>query len=188
MDSGATIAIARLDHVKSMGFQVYPNNQIAKLADNETFAKSVGEIHETFTRNNCSVKFDAIILEKCWAPLVGGNNFTVDNDIQQDRVNKTITIRRKHVFQETNRSVPLPSQPNNHCITLGHVSTLLPDQSITYKVPYADGTVLAIEPHHQNKINIFPKPKTLRARPGPRHQLHRGPESEQPECESKTAD
>ena len=159
LDNGAWVSIAKSSYVKEKGFKIYPNNQTALLADDKTRASSLGEIHKIFTRNNVSCTYDTIILKDLLTDLIGGNTFIIGNDIVQDQPRKQISIKRKHVFQETNRHAPRPTSPGNHLAKLAHVRVLLPGQSLEAKVPFSNGTEVAVEPHFQNKDFSFPEPQ-----------------------------
>ena len=55
LDSGANVSFAKQAYVKTMGWEVSPNGQLALLADDTTRIKSIGEIHQKFRRNECVV-------------------------------------------------------------------------------------------------------------------------------------
>ena len=52
LDSGATVNYCTESEALQRGFTIYPNGQMSKLGDGETKLKGIGEINETFMRNN----------------------------------------------------------------------------------------------------------------------------------------
>ena len=72
LDSGSWVSCVKLEYAKEMVWKISPNDQLAKLADNQTVLKSV---HETLTRNNWSVSFHALVLPNLPTNSIGGNNF-----------------------------------------------------------------------------------------------------------------
>ena len=81
LDSGATVSFAKLSAVLSHGFKILPNQQLSNLADGKTKLPAVGEIHETFYRNNWSVSFNAIVTKDLHCDFVAGNNFFKENAV-----------------------------------------------------------------------------------------------------------
>ena len=129
-----------------MKWQIHPNGQLAKIADGKTVMKSIGEVHETFYRNNWVVHFSAIVMKELHTNIIAGNNFILDNKVKQDFSAKTITIHNKYVVPETNRNTELPTNPINTVFSVPINSVILPKQSKDVQVPYEDSTTLLVEP------------------------------------------
>ena len=158
LDTGATVSYAKLSTVLSHGFKIFPNSQLSNLADGKTKMLAVGEINETFFRNNWEVKFHAIVTENLHTDFVAGNNFIKSNEIIQDIAAKTITVHKKYNVPETNKLLIIPTEPNNILVQNNHISVLLPDQDLNLQVPHADNTVLAVEPWFQSNLD-WPPPQ-----------------------------
>ena len=144
LDSGCWISTVKEDFVKKMKWKVHPNGQLAKIADGKTIMRSKGEIHETFYRNNWTVKFSAIVMQELHTDVIAGNNFILDNNIKQDFAARTIMIHNKYIVPETNRNAGLNATPINSVMTVSR-ATLMPKQAVTVKVPHPDDTVILIE-------------------------------------------
>lgn len=134
-----------------MKWKVHPNGQLAKIADGKTVMKSVGEVHETFCRNNWTVKFSALIMQNLHTNIIAGNNFILDNKIKQDFNSKSITVHNKYIVPETNRNVELPAVPVNTIINIDSTKTVLPKQKITVPVPHDDDTKLLVDAVHHKQ-------------------------------------
>ena len=158
LDSGATVSYAKLSSVLSHGFKIFPNSQLSNLADGKTKMSAVGEINETFYRNNWEVKFHAIVTENLHTDFVAGNNFIKTNEIIQDIASKTISVHKKYNVPETNKLLTFPTEPNNILVQNNHINVLLPGQNLSLQVPHADNTILAVEPWFQSKLN-WPPPQ-----------------------------
>ena len=159
LDSGCWVSCAKLEFVKKMKWKILPNSQLAKLADDKTILKSVGEINETFSRNNWRVNYRALVITELHTDVIGGNNFFKDNNIEQSIVNKTITVHNKFVVPETNRNVKLPSQINNILVSAVMPQVLLQNQSVSVKVPLEDGKQIIVEPRIENSMKHWPTPQ-----------------------------
>ena len=158
LDSGSWVSCVKADFVTEMNWKIYPNGQLAKLADNKTVLKSVGEIHETFTRNNWSVTFDALVLPNLHTNAIGGNNFMKDNNIEQKISSKNIIVHNKFIVPETNRNVPLPTHLNNLIVSSPINKVILPQQDISLSVPLPDKTQVTVEPRASNNLD-WPTPQ-----------------------------
>ena len=55
LDSGCWISTVKHKFAKQMKWKMHPNGQLASIADGKTTLKSIGEIHETFTRRSIDV-------------------------------------------------------------------------------------------------------------------------------------
>ncbi len=145
LDSGCWINSVKLSFANKMKWKIHPNGQLAKIADGKTVLKSAGEIHETFQRNNWSIKFSAIVLENLHTDIIAENNFFMDNNVKQDIPKRNIIIHNKYIVPETNRNVALPTLPINSIIEISEPAVILPLQEIPVKVPLEDDKVVFIE-------------------------------------------
>ena len=146
LDSGCWISTIKEDIALKMNWTIHPNGQLARIADGKTVMKSIGEIHETFNRNNWSVSFSAIVMKDLHTNIIAGNNFILENKIKQDLAAKTITVHNKYVVPETNRYTELPQNPINSVINVPVNTIILPNQTMTLKVPHNEGEVILVEP------------------------------------------
>ena len=47
-----------------------------------------------------------------------------------------------------------------------HINTVLPGQAVSYKVPHLDSQLLAVQPCHQNKKELWPPPQLCKVNNG----------------------
>ena len=139
-----------------------PNSQLARLADNETRLKSLGEISITFTRNNFSMIYRSLVFEKLHTDLIGGTTFIKDNKIIQDFDSDTITIHKKYVVFPT---INLPRQSispqlENHVIKINTCQILLPGQEFSIEVPHPNQSFLSVEPFSSEDAK-WPNPQIV---------------------------
>ena len=158
LDSGANVSFCRLSAVLDHGFKIHPNGQLSRLGDGKTKLPALGEIMETFTRNDFEVKYHAIVTKELHCDWIAGTNFIKQNSVMQDFNSKTIIIHKKYVVPETSRSLILPTQANNIVAQNNKISVLFPGASIDYQVPHSDLTKLAVQPWFQNKQQ-WPEPQ-----------------------------
>ena len=112
LDSGATVNFITESHAKNCGFKILPNGQLSKLGDGVTKLKGIGEINQTFFRNNWQVTFRAIVCKQLTSPVIGGTVFIRDNGVEQDFVKNVIHVHnRRHTVQPTDPVSILPSAP-----------------------------------------------------------------------------
>ena len=166
LDSGSWVSCVKLDYAKHMGWKIYPNDQLAKLADNQTVLKSVGEVRESMTRNNWTVKFEGLVLPNLHTDVIGGNNFMKDNNIEQKINANSIVVHGKYVVPETNRNVTLPTHINNIIVTTHLNKVILPEQAVTVPVPFQDDTIISVEPRSNNKLHNWPTPQICTVKNG----------------------
>ena len=166
LDSGCWVSCVKADFAQKMGWRILPNSQLAKLADDKTILKSIGEVNETFKRNNWQVNFRALVLSQLHTDAIGGNNFMKDNNIEQSIINKTITVHGKYTVPETNRSVKLPTQLDAILVSTVTPSVLLQNQAMTIKVPIEDGKLVIAESRVENKIKHWPQSQLCEVRNG----------------------
>ena len=157
LDSGCWISTIKQDIAEKMKWKIHPNGQLAKIADGKTVLQSVGEIHETFYRNNWTVHFSAIVMKDLHTNIIAGNNFILDNKVKQDLSAKTITVHNKYVVPETNRHTELPQYPMNTIIHAPINTIILPKQSTDIRVPHNEGDVILVEPI--NNKDKWPTPQ-----------------------------
>ena len=158
LDSGCWINSVKLSFAKQMNWKIHPNGQLAKIADGKTVLKSSGEIHESFNRNNWTVKFSAIVLENLHTDVIAGNNFFMDNYVKQDITKRTIIVHNKFVVPETNRNVALPTLPINSIVEIKQPAVILPNQEHTVKVPLENDKMVFVEPS-PGAISNWPHPQ-----------------------------
>ena len=166
LDSGCWVSCVKADFAREMGWKILPNSQLAKLADDKTILKSIGEINETFKRNNWQVNFRALVLTQLHTNVIGGNNFLKDNNVEQSIINKNITVHGKYVVPETNRSVKLPTQMDTILISTVTPKVLLQNQAIAVKVPLEDGKKVIAESRLENKVKHWPQSQLCEVRNG----------------------
>ena len=171
LDSGATLNYVRESEVLKNKFKIHPNGQLSKLGDGVTKMKSIGEIHETFFRNNWEVKFSAVVCRQLTSPFIGGTVFLKQNGIDQDFHRDVIHINNRAVtVQPTDPvsllpigpviSAPLKVKQNPPQSLFSFKSRiLLPGQTEEVKVDQEDGAVVAIEPMETNKNSKWPEPR-----------------------------
>ena len=157
LDSGCWVSCVKADFAKEMGWKILPNSQLAKLADDKTILKSIGEINENFKRNNWQVNFRALVLSQLHTDVIGGNNFLKDNKVEQSIINKTITVHGKYTVPETNRSVKLPTKLDRILISTVTPKVLLQNQAMAIKVPLEDGNKVIAESRIENTIKHWPQ-------------------------------
>jgi len=159
LDSNATVNYIRLDTAKAFNFSISPNSQLSILADGITKLPAVGEINETFFRNDWQVQFRAVVVKNLHTQLIGGTVFLQANSIQQDFNRNTIHIANKYTVPSTSAAMLLPIQPYSHLCNLNTTKTLLPGQSIKITVPFPDNDVVAVEPADSSSIDAWPQPQ-----------------------------
>ena len=162
LDSGANLNYVRKDEAIKKNYNIKPNGQLSTLGDGKSKLPAIGEIDETFYRNNWTVRYRAVVTEDLQAPYIGGTVFMVDNNIQQDLSKGVIHLHnRKYTVEETNCHSILPIIPNlknqvhtkpPNLIAFKSLRVLLPQQEYLVNTAYDDGCSIAVEPwaHNQN--------------------------------------
>ena len=171
LDTGATVNYVTENEVLKRGFKIYPNGQLSKLGDGRTKLKSLGEIHETFFRNNWTVKFSAIVCKDLTSPFIGGTVFMKQNGVMQDLVRNVIHVHNQQVtVQPTDPITLFPTAPlidNNRkvdsktsakLLSLDNTKILLPGQTLEIPVKMENGEIVSVEPWEQNKNPDWPEP------------------------------
>ena len=171
LDGGATSNYVRKDICDRHGFKIRPNSQTSLLGDKKTRIESLGEIDETFTRDNWHVRLRAIVVRNLGADIFGGTVFQDENDIALRQKKKEITVKGKHKIYSTDLNMPLPQtiQPSlqsanavSNVLTINNNGVILPGQSITIPVhptDFCDGDIVATEPRNENKNKEWPPPQ-----------------------------
>ena len=160
LDSGATVSYCLESEALKRGFKILPNGQLSKLGDGVTKLKGIGEIHETFFRNNWSVTYNAIVCKDLTSPFIGGTLFLKENGIEQDFVKNVININGRQIkVQPTDEFSLLSTAPVftgdskvtsktfNKVSTISFKSSvLLPGQEVSLPLDRDDGTEICVEP------------------------------------------
>ena len=131
------------------------------LADGETRQKSKGEIHEVFTRDKWSVKFDALVLDDLSCEFYGGMSFQKQNGIDILNTTDEIVIQNKYRIYSTNPHAPTPPQPMNNLIHLRATQVVMPGQGLRITLPPTLHGMkhIAIEPRGENRNSQWPPPQ-----------------------------
>ena len=179
LDSGASINFCEEDIVLKLGFNITYNKQISKLGDGETKIESIGEITETFYRNNWTVLYRAAVCKKLSSPFIGGTVFMKDNGIEQDFANDIIKLHNKtHTVQPTDPLSLLPIAPfirnkqvknnQNHKLLTFASQWLLPGQEATISLPdkLKENKLVAIESSELNDNHNWPPPSITEVKNG----------------------
>ena len=179
IDSGATVNYILETEAKKFGFKIHPNGQMSKLGDGITKLKSVGEINETFFRNNWCVKFRAIVCKHLTSPVIGGTVFIKENGVEQDFVKNVVHIHGRQVtVQATDPISILPTAPifstmsakvkhNPPTQLLSFKSqVLLPGQDVSLPLDREDDAIVCVEPRVENKNSDWPESQHVRVTDG----------------------
>ena len=159
LDSNATVNYIKLEAAVHFKFKIKPNSQLSLLADGITKLPAIGEIHETFFRNDWQVQFNAIVVKNLHTQAIGGTVFLKNNNIQQDFGKNTINIQKKYTVSSTSPALILPIQPHNHLCTISTCKTLLPGQQISIPVPFTNNSIVSAEAFAYNKMSHWPEPQ-----------------------------
>jgi len=79
LDSGATVSYLRKDKALKLKLSIFPNSQLALLADMKTRMKSLGEVDFLVSVNNIQLRLRALVMENLQAECFGGTTFHADN-------------------------------------------------------------------------------------------------------------
>ena len=166
LDSNATVNYIKLAAAQHFKFKISPNSQLSTLADGITKLPAVGEITETFFRNEWQVQFKAVVVKTLHTDFIGGTVFLQDNAVQQDFKTNTILVHSKFRVPATNPAVIMPIIPQNHLCKISCSRTLLPNQSIHLSVPFPDNHVVAVESCQQQSDADWPEPQLCKVYEG----------------------
>ena len=159
LDSNATINYIKLDAAKFYNFAIKPNSQLSLLADGITKLPAIGEIHETFFRNDWSVKFSAVVVKTLHTSCIGGTVFLRDNAVKQDFATNNIQVLGKYTIPSTSPAMVMPIQPQNHLCKITTSGTILPGQDLTVAIPFSDNHVVAVEAGPDSPLAEWPTPQ-----------------------------
>ena len=157
IDSGATVSIIIEKAAKRCGFTISRASQTACQADGYSQLQVVGEIHSTVTRDKVTMPFEALVVKQlCNAECLGGMNFIHDNEILPRPWAKTIEVKGKHQFPETNpinieKAMPVTaiierkqsslssnwndmSRPPTFPVVVNRATILMPGEAITVRL------------------------------------------------------
>ena len=179
LDSGASINYCREKEALQYGFRIKYCKQISRLGDGFSKIESIGEIKETFYRNNWKVEFRAAVCKSLSAPFIGGTVFLKENGIEQDFVNNVIKLLKGSItVQPTHPISLLPTEPifsntkvkqNIKMKTLTFdTKWLLPGQELTVSLPdkMKNEEVIAVQPCEDNTNPNWPEPELKHATNG----------------------
>ena len=111
LDSGATVSYLRLDKALELKVPIYPNNQLALLADMKTRMSSVGEIDILVTIENIQLRLRALVMKHLQAVCFGGTTFHADNNIGTHLKEGTILLHGKYKVYQSNKCPVIPLHP-----------------------------------------------------------------------------
>ena len=111
LDSGATLSFMRLWEVLSLGIAIYPNGQLATLADEETRLASKGEIDIEVVVNGYVLRLRALVMDKLTAVCFGCTNFHKDNRITADICGGSIMLHGQYTISQSNPLINIESFP-----------------------------------------------------------------------------
>ena len=166
LDGGATGSFITKQCAEKNGFKIWPNNQTAGLADNQTSVQSLGYIEETFFRDKWSVIFKALVVKSLKANAYGGQPFMIDNDVIQRPAKGQITVHGKFTVMQTNASISNVLPNSAALITIANMNidkkVVYPGQDIKIQLP---PNILAekvtVQPRQENNNKIWPPPQVL---------------------------
>ena len=159
LDSNATINYIKLDTAKFYNFAIRPNSQLSLLADGITKLPAIGEIHESFFRNDWSIKFSAVVVKTLHTSCIGVTVFLRDNAIKQDFATNNIQVLSKYTIPSTRPAMVLPIQPQNNLCKITASGTILPGQDLTVTIPFSDNRVVAVEAGPDSLLTEWPTPQ-----------------------------
>ena len=81
LDSGATVSYLKHDVALNLGVQIFPNNQLALLADQRTRMASLGEVDFIVLIGDIQMRLRALVMKNLQADCFGGTTFHADNGI-----------------------------------------------------------------------------------------------------------
>ena len=122
LDGGATGSFITQQCAEVNGFKIWPNNQTAGLADNQTSVQSLGYIEETLFRDKWSVILKALVVKNLKANVYGGQPFMIDNDIIQRPAKGQITVHGKYTIMQTNANISTISPNSAALITVANMN------------------------------------------------------------------
>ena len=172
LDSGATCNFIRECEARKFKFKIHPNSQVSKLGDGVTKLKGIGEIRQTFFRNNLPITFNAVVCKELTSPVIGGTPFIKENGVEQDLVRNVIHLNNRQVtVQATDPASLLPTAPiittslkvtkktSSQSLSLKSFKSrvLLPGQNVEVDVDCAEDSLMSIEPSESNENADWPE-------------------------------
>ena len=105
LDSGATVSFIKLQLAQSLNITIYPNGQLAQLADEKTRMQSLGEINILITTNGTILlRLRALVVKQLQVGCYAGTTFHVDNQIEANISSGTISLHNgKFVIRQFNK-------------------------------------------------------------------------------------
>jgi hypothetical protein len=166
LDGGATGSFISKNCAEKNQFKIWPNNQTAGLADNQTCVQSLGYIEETFFRDKWSVIFKALVVKNLKADIYGGQPFMIENDIIQRPAKNQITIHGKYTILQTNAKISTVLPNSAALITVANMclnkNVVYPGQDIDVHLPPSIVTSkVSVQPRIENKHKSWPPPQIL---------------------------
>ena len=142
LDSGATVSFITKLECDRLNLKINKASQLATQADGQTRMHVLGEVKETFSRGKTQFNLHALVVDKlCHATILGGMNFLIENQIDQQPAKHRIVVKDKFYIEETlpeasleNNSQPIPVKipKSAKCIFPGQALKLnVSDQTIT---------------------------------------------------------
>ena len=128
LDSGATVSYIRLNEVTRLTLDVFPNDQLALLADQKTRMASLGEVDFIVSLGNIVLRIRALVMKNLQADCFGGTTFHADNDIQARIKTGEVRIHDKFVVHQSNVMHDLPLHPPSTEIM--PVSSIMPQSQL----------------------------------------------------------
>ena len=111
LDSGATVSYIKYDIASWLKLKIYPNNQLALLADQKTRMSSIGEIDIVVYVNNIQLHLRALVMQNLQAECFGGTTFHVDNGIEPNIKDGMMLLHSKYLVKQSNPQCRMPSFP-----------------------------------------------------------------------------
>ena len=111
LDTGATVSYIRQSKVIELGVNVFPNNQLALLADQQTRMSSKGEVDFVANLGNIKLRIRALVMDQLQAECFGGTTFHVDNDVEARIQSGTISLHGRFVVSQSNPIQQMPIHP-----------------------------------------------------------------------------
>ena len=111
LDSGATVSYVKLDVATRLKLDIKPNSQLALLADQKTRMASLGEVNVVVCLENIQLRLSALVMRHLQAECFGGTTFHVDNSIETNIKQGTLSIHGKFIVKQSNFQDRMPNFP-----------------------------------------------------------------------------
>ena len=142
-----------------MAIPIYPNDQLALLADKKTRMSSLGKVDFIAEVQGTKLRIRALVMRNLQADCFGGTTFHADNDVQtRIRTGEIIISEKLRVMQDNQRRnlplyPPLKPSPKLNSISLPFQETIYPAEVLEIPLP-SDLASL-------NEISIVPSSKNI---------------------------